>query len=474
MIKELILSALISFIPLKSDSNINISYVDSLNTNLVNSPIANDVNNLNNDFLLYDFSYSENKYHLEFVANYSSFSFSNIKLRFQTNSWNVSTTLSYNDFIISNENDLTYISYDWVRSDFKEDIVLTTTINFLSGSSEYIFNISYLSDEYSFSYNIPELIVSKFQITGNTYNVELNYRSFFPFVFELGFITFPSSTTTNYRVNPNSGYTFSTNHSVSTISFSFVSLPFRSSYLSFLLYYSNGNGSISSENFNTDNSGNLILNPTYTTINVNLSESIKSQFSSLYLSTDLFVFNEEFDSKINLLTSDSISIPNYLIDTFNENAPCRFWLTGVYKEEFQNIQQLKIDLNSLLVFNGYTQSFISNYISSDLKNFDCSINIDSLITPNDYTFSTKMSNYFDFTINSLNISMYIPSTQEVIDLVPLLLTIITLPFTFFSNAFNLTLWPNTPYAINIGDILLFIVVMLMIISIIKIIMSMKG
>lgn len=48
-------------------------------------------------------------------------------------------------------------------------------------------------------------------------------------------------------------------------------------------------------------------------------------------------------------------------------------------------------------------------------------------------------------------------TYEVIDLPNVMLSILTMPFTFFSQAFNLTLFPNTPYALNIGHTILIIV-----------------
>lgn len=48
-------------------------------------------------------------------------------------------------------------------------------------------------------------------------------------------------------------------------------------------------------------------------------------------------------------------------------------------------------------------------------------------------------------------------TYEVIDLPNVMLSILTMPFTFFSQAFNLTLFPNTPYALNVGHTILIIV-----------------
>ena len=66
------------------------------------------------------------------------------------------------------------------------------------------------------------------------------------------------------------------------------------------------------------------------------------------------------------------------------------------------------------------------------------------------------------------------SDPSVIDVPGLLFTILTLPFTFFTQAFDLTLFPGTPYAINISDVLLAIICILLLIYIIKLVMSIKG
>ena len=52
--------------------------------------------------------------------------------------------------------------------------------------------------------------------------------------------------------------------------------------------------------------------------------------------------------------------------------------------------------------------------------------------------------------------------------------ILAMPFAFYSQAFNLTLFSGTPYAINIGDVIMFIISLVILITIIKIIISMKG
>lgn len=59
------------------------------------------------------------------------------------------------------------------------------------------------------------------------------------------------------------------------------------------------------------------------------------------------------------------------------------------------------------------------------------------------------------------------STYEVIDIPGLMWTILTLPFSFISTAFNLTLFPGTPYQLNISQLFLVIIGLLVFIWIIK-------
>lgn len=59
--------------------------------------------------------------------------------------------------------------------------------------------------------------------------------------------------------------------------------------------------------------------------------------------------------------------------------------------------------------------------------------------------------------------------QEVIDLPSLIFTILSMPFSFISQAFNLTLFPNTPYSIDIGNIFLALIGTLILIFVIGLI-----
>ena len=76
--------------------------------------------------------------------------------------------------------------------------------------------------------------------------------------------------------------------------------------------------------------------------------------------------------------------------------------------------------------------------------------------------------YYNYT-GYAEINKEIPaSTIEVVDVGGLMLQIISMPFSFISTAFNLTLFPGTPYQINIGNFILGILAILTILFIIKI------
>lgn len=62
----------------------------------------------------------------------------------------------------------------------------------------------------------------------------------------------------------------------------------------------------------------------------------------------------------------------------------------------------------------------------------------------------------------------VSTEQEVIDIPGLMLQIISMPFTFISTAFNVTLFPGTQYQVNVGNFILGLIAILTILFIIKI------
>lgn len=58
-------------------------------------------------------------------------------------------------------------------------------------------------------------------------------------------------------------------------------------------------------------------------------------------------------------------------------------------------------------------------------------------------------------------------TQEVIDLPRLMWEILSMPFAFISTAFNLTLFPGTPYSINFTNLFMVIILVLIVLFVVK-------
>lgn len=69
---------------------------------------------------------------------------------------------------------------------------------------------------------------------------------------------------------------------------------------------------------------------------------------------------------------------------------------------------------------------------------------------------------YDYTLDMDTIENY-----EVVSIPEILFSILTMPFAFISSAFNLTLFPGTPYSINITNIIWAILTALIFIFIIK-------
>lgn len=81
--------------------------------------------------------------------------------------------------------------------------------------------------------------------------------------------------------------------------------------------------------------------------------------------------------------------------------------------------------------------------------------------------------YIDFQTNVYAVNIQAPN-YEVIDIPSIMFTVLTLPFTFITGAFNFTFFSGTPYAINLADCFLAIITIILFIFIIKLIMKLKG
>ena len=116
------------------------------------------------------------------------------------------------------------------------------------------------------------------------------------------------------------------------------------------------------------------------------------------------------------------------------------------------------------------------------NNFDylavyCDIDINYLKNTLDQLNNDNNSSYDTLSVSTINIvtngTELIPPTQEIIDIPTLIFTILTLPFTFISNAFNLTIFEGTPYELNFANLFLLIIGGLTLIFLIRYIVKMK-
>lgn len=70
---------------------------------------------------------------------------------------------------------------------------------------------------------------------------------------------------------------------------------------------------------------------------------------------------------------------------------------------------------------------------------------------------------------------FIPGTHiEVIDLPSIMFQVLGMPFTFITTAFSLTLFPGTPYAIDIGNIFLGFLGIIWILLVVKLVIKLWG
>lgn len=121
---------------------------------------------------------------------------------------------------------------------------------------------------------------------------------------------------------------------------------------------------------------------------------------------------------------------------------------------------------------GYLYDGDERTIETNNGNFTANYNV---YNENNFTFMFALQNeddmFYDFEIEKTRISYtytYTDSSEnEVVDIGGLLWEILAMPFGFISTAFNLTIFPNTPYSINVANILFTLIAALMIIWIVR-------
>ena len=116
-----------------------------------------------------------------------------------------------------------------------------------------------------------------------------------------------------------------------------------------------------------------------------------------------------------------------------------------------NISNSNNETVNLYINQEFITSINANQITTYTKNWKNDEEKTTLIL---YFTSTKDNNIKSET-TTINLTKTINSgNYEIIDINGLILTIITMPFSFLSQAFNFTLFAGTPYAINVSQLIL--------------------
>lgn len=133
---------------------------------------------------------------------------------------------------------------------------------------------------------------------------------------------------------------------------------------------------------------------------------------------------------------------------------------------------------NLYLYAGITNLYINN---TEFTNFSGSTTIENdniairiLGTPNQnqvaYHFTISFSNNLPI-IEPTPIPDPTQPRYEIVDVKSLMLQILTMPFTFITQAFNITLWPGTEYAFNFAHFIMALIAIASILFIIKLFTS---
>lgn len=213
------------------------------------------------------------------------------------------------------------------------------------------------------------------------------------------------------------------------------------------------------------------------TIKQNFSLSIQQifeqkEYEGLYANTQIFTSIENLDYLIDntawtnndlITTYDKIKSPS-LGFTYDLENKYKLITTKLQTEPKYNYLTIEFEYN--LKITPYTNNY---FIITTQPYFKFS-NIQ------DVGIIRILTNESGFTKEGrqtiLNGYNYIPSgTTEVIDIPDIMFTVLTMPFSFISVAFNLTLFPGTPYQVNISALFLAILAVLIFITIMKVLIS---
>lgn len=185
------------------------------------------------------------------------------------------------------------------------------------------------------------------------------------------------------------------------------------------------------------------------------------------INTTFAQLNQEFNIDINMYISRDSQISNYIDLTLNANV----WPT--LNTLITNLENNTIESTKLTdIDTSHTNTQYTNY---DIQYSSGSI----LLAPRETIYVVAYQNVRNnTTINGImgtnpslcriRGSVNVPTNNyEIVDIPNVMYTILTMPFSFISTAFNLTVFPGTPYALNFGNLFLTIIAVFILLWLIK-------
>lgn len=193
---------------------------------------------------------------------------------------------------------------------------------------------------------------------------------------------------------------------------------------------------------------------TYSGITNNTIDYKISLLNNNYLSDYPLIVADIIQYKTNNDLSEYINQTNYAI--LNNQLAIFTDITNNFSyTQTKNLNDVEIDedisITTTIQLNNIWKTYMITYIKWDQTTYQ-ELTLNNDLVDNDLI---TMDNGEIFG------SIYTGGGYEVIDIPNLMFTILTLPFSFISQAFNLTLFPNTPYSINIGNLFLSVVAIIL-------------
>ena len=193
---------------------------------------------------------------------------------------------------------------------------------------------------------------------------------------------------------------------------------------------------------------------TYSGITNNTIDYEISLLNNNYISGNPLIYADIIQYKTNNDLSEFINQTNYAILN-NQKAIFTDITNNFSYTQTKNINNEEIDEDINITTNIQLNNIWKTYMITYIKWVDDTL---EYITTDSFHLNNDL-----ITMDNAEIygNIYTGGGYEYVDIPNLMFTILTLPFSFISQAFNLTLFPNTPYSINIGNLFLSVVAIIL-------------